>query len=158
VLELLLSGLISLEKGILGILVGANDIIGPASKRHEQNGRFELLAGTTPLGAKIKVRYSRSTAYPNKRLPFNVDVVSGLGISLGGGTDRQTTYSYAGGYFDVVGREVKGFASVTAVEQDASRSGPLRKQYTYDQGLKGELSSGEKWGLTGKLLSAETRE
>jgi len=64
-------------------------------------------------GGSSTVQYQPSTRFPNRQLPFPLQVATSVTTDDGNGTQATTQYSYAGGYFHPGEKDFRGFASTT---------------------------------------------
>jgi Insecticide toxin TcdB middle/N-terminal region/FG-GAP-like repeat len=75
----------------------------------------DLLTGITgSLGGSTAVTYAPSSQWTNTNLPLITQTTASITANDGRGTASTTTYSYAGGLWNVAERRFLGFASVTA--------------------------------------------
>ena len=71
---------------------------------------YILPTGTTT------VEYVPSSAWENDYLPFNIQTVEKITTSDNEGTSASATYTYSGGKYEPISREIRGFKKVTAVD------------------------------------------
>ena len=98
-----------------------------------------MKAASNGIGGTLTVSYKPSTTWDNrenptdvnsgKLLPFPIQTVASLTENDGVNTNRTTSYTYAGGFYDAIRQEFAGFAKVT--ETDASNRQQI---YFYHQG------------------------
>jgi len=89
---------------------------------------------THEMGATTSLEYTSSVQYSNTFLPFVVQVVSSITVDDGLGNLSTTAYAYAGGHFDAVDREFRGFEYVKETNPDGTT---LETWFHQDDYLKG---------------------
>ncbi|GAA2207343.1 hypothetical protein GCM10009850_028010 [Nonomuraea monospora] len=134
-----------------------------------QTGRTNLLKTVKrPLGATIELDYTRDgNTYDLPGSRFVLSSVSSHDGLAGDGEDVQrTTYTYAGGVFDRLEREFRGYASVTAQARDRNDGLYRTLAFTYDttghytKGLltRTLMADGEGRPFTEQLQTYELRD
>ncbi len=113
---------------------------------------------TNPLGGQTQYRYEVSAqqetaaSYGTPELPFVVPVVASVIVSPSpgqpGNVVSTSTFDYAGGLYDAVAREFRGFASVTETRSDGRRT---NRVYHQTAALSGQLMSETVLDAEGRL-------
>lgn len=97
----------------------ADIVLGP----NGVNGDWYVIetAGPTPdlistfnngIGSTSTIAYTPSSSYTNTLLPFILQTVSSITVNDGNGVYATTTYDYAGGLYNFIEREFRGFEYV----------------------------------------------
>lgn len=82
-------------------------------------GTIDLLKVTdNGVGATSTIEYEYSSNYDNYLLPFVVNTVKSIAVDDGNNTESITSYTYAGGYYDIAERDFRGFETVTKTNPD----------------------------------------
>ncbi len=72
-----------------------------------------LASAKNGIGGTTTISYAPSTIYPDTRIPFPVYTVSSITTNDGNGLSSTTNYDYAGGYYHIGERDLRGFNRVT---------------------------------------------
>ena len=119
---------------------------------YENTGTFTLYVGNGPapdlitginngIGGSYTINYTPSsgTGKFNQKLPFILQTVSSISASDGNGNVSTTSYAYSGGYYDIVGKEFRGFNYVmqtlpnSTVVVSSFYQDDVKKGLMYDQ-------------------------
>ena len=119
-------------------------------------GGADLLVGVQEsLGGQRTIRYRPSHDFDNAHLPQNfwlvAEVTNDNGMTGPHAVSATTTFAYAGGLYDFVQREFRGFNRVTETRADGSR---VVHYFHQDDGRKGKEYLTETFGADDALLAA----
>lgn len=108
-------------------------------------GMVHLIKGDNPYpglvkrldsgqGSTTKIDYVNSSLFNNKKLPFNVPVVSRVESSDGLGLKEISRITYEGGYYQTALREFRGFSRVIVDKSFSKGHAPYRQEIEFHQG------------------------
>ncbi len=139
----------------------ANDATGPSYALINKGAPPDLLVKIdNGTGGITDVAYVSSKLFPATFFPFHIPVVSTVTASNSLGDSYQTSYQYAGGLWDVVSREFRGFDYVKITDPQGNYT---ETDYLQDDIFKGRPidqmvfdSQGHLYGETDNQWNSQT--
>ncbi len=95
-------------------------------------------------GAEIQFTYKSSKPYTLSNFPSIFQVVDSVAVNDGLGNISTAEYDYAGGLYDYITREFRGFETMTLTNPDGTI---YQTQYHQDEFLKGKLKQEGLWAV-----------
>ncbi len=102
-------------------------------------------------GGKVDIAYGTSADVKNKYLPFALPVVNSVTVSNGIDTSITSSYTYEGGYWDSLERELYGFKKATVT--DALGNYAVAEYNQDSLYLRGHVDRTAMYDNAGKLLT-----
>ncbi|MFA5904865.1 MAG: toxin TcdB middle/N-terminal domain-containing protein [Desulfobacula sp.] len=105
---------------------------------------------TSSTGNETWITYTPSSAYANTLLPFVLQTVSQITTNDGLGNLSATSWSYSGGLYDFVEREIRNFGTATKTNPDGTKE---ITEFHQDKFLDGQVKKTEFRDPAGNLLT-----